>query len=287
MTPLLEKARKLNSLMQRGGNVSFDEVADLLRDLTSCNIYVVGNDGAVLGFALQDGFECDVMRNLVLENMKFPAQYMGFVNGMQETHSNISHEEHMCSFDETKPCKYGEKRTTIIPIRGNRERLGTLILARYDRDFNDDDLLLGEYSAAVIGIQLLHNREAAMEERIRKEAVIKIAFTTLSFSEWEAIVGILTELKSNEGILIASKVADRLNITRSVIVNAMRKFQSAGLIETKSLGMKGTYIKIRNEYLLDEIKKHAKEGSPDLLLAGRVYPEQSYDTEFWNHRRRR
>ncbi|MCI2098101.1 MAG: GTP-sensing pleiotropic transcriptional regulator CodY, partial [Succiniclasticum sp.] len=73
MTPLLEKARKLNSLMQRGGNVSFDEVADLLRDLTSCNIYVVGNDGAVLGFALQDGFECDVMRNLVLENMKFPA----------------------------------------------------------------------------------------------------------------------------------------------------------------------------------------------------------------------
>ncbi|MGI6262414.1 MAG: GTP-sensing pleiotropic transcriptional regulator CodY [Succiniclasticum sp.] len=287
MTPLLEKARKLNSLMQRGGNVSFDEVADLLRDLTSCNIYVVGNDGAVLGYALQDGFECDVMRNLVLENMKFPSQYMDFVNGMQETHSNISHKEHMCSFDETKACKYGEKRTTIIPIRGNRERLGTLILARYDRDFNDDDLLLGEYAAAVIGIQLLHNREAAMEERIRKEAVIKIAFTTLSFSEWEAIVGILTELKSNEGILIASKVADRLNITRSVIVNAMRKFQSAGLIETKSLGMKGTYIKIRNEYLLDEIKKHAKEVSPDLHLDGHTYPEQSYDSDFWNRRHRR
>ena len=195
--------------MQRGGKVSFNEVADLLRDLTSCNTYVVANDGNVLGYGLQDGFECDVMRGLVLDNMKFPHPYMEFVNGMEETHSNISHKQHMCSFDETKVCKYGEKRTTIIPIRGNRERIGTLILARYDRDFNDDDLLLGEYAAAVIGIQLLHNREAAMEERIRKEAVIKIAFTTLSFSEWEAIVGILTELKSNEGILIASKVADR------------------------------------------------------------------------------
>ena len=126
---------------------------------------------------------------------------------------------------------------------------------------------------------------AAMEERIRKEAVIKIAFTTLSFSEWEAIVGILTELKSNEGILIASKVADRLNITRSVIVNAMRKFQSAGLIETKSLGMKGTYIKIRNEYLLDEIKKHAKEVSPDIRLDSDFSSDSSYDRDYWNHRR--
>ena len=285
MTTLLEKARKLNSLMQRGGKVSFNEVADLLRDLTSCNTYVVANDGNVLGYGLQDGFECDVMRGLVLDNMKFPHPYMEFVNGMEETLSNISHKQHMCSFDETKVCKYGEKRTTIIPIRGNRERIGTLILARYDRDFNDDDLLLGEYAAAVIGIQLLHNREAAMEERIRKEAVIKIAFTTLSFSEWEAIVGILTELKSNEGILIASKVADRLNITRSVIVNAMRKFQSAGLIETKSLGMKGTYIKIRNEYLLDEIKKHAKEVSPDIRLDSDFSSDSSYDRDYWNHRR--
>ena len=171
MTALLEKARKLNSLMQRGGKVSFNEVADLLRDLTSCNTYVVANDGTVLGYGLQDGFECDVMRGLVLDNMKFPHPYMEFVNSMEETHSNISHKQHMCSFDESKVCKYGEKRTTIIPIRGNRERIGTLILARYDRDFNDDDLLLGEYAAAVIGIQLLHNREAAMEERIRKEAV--------------------------------------------------------------------------------------------------------------------
>ena len=38
-----------------------------------------------------------------------------------------------------------------------------------------------------------------------------------------------------------------------MIVNAMRKFESAGLIETKSLGMKGTYIKVKNEFLLEEI----------------------------------
>ena len=90
---------------------------------------------------------------------------------------------------------------------------------------------------------------------MRKKAMVQIAFSTLSFSEWEAIVNILSELKGNEGILVASKIADRVGITRSVIVNAMRKFESAGLIETKSLGMKGTWIRVKNEYLLDEIKK--------------------------------
>ena len=83
---------------------------------------------------------------------------------------------------------------------------------------------------------------------------MQIAFSTLSFSEWEAIVNILAELNGTEGILVASKIADRVGITRSVIVNALRKFESANLIETKSLGMKGTYIRVKNEFLLEEIR---------------------------------
>ena len=53
-----------------------------------------------------------------------------------------------------------------------------------------------------------------------------------------------------------SKIADKVGLTRSVIVNALRKFESADLIETRSLGMKGTFIKIKNEYLLEELNKH-------------------------------
>ena len=83
-----------------------------------------------------------------------------------------------------------------------------------------------------------------------------LPFSTLSYSELEAIVNILGELKGMEGLLVASKIADRVGITRSVIVNALRKFESAGLIETKSLGMKGTYIRIKNEFLLEELRKN-------------------------------
>ncbi len=54
---------------------------------------------------------------------------------------------------------------------------------------------------------------------------------------------------------MASKIADRVGITRSVIVNALRKFESAGVIESRSSGMKGTYIKVLNDVLFDEIEE--------------------------------
>ena len=41
----------------------------------------------------------------------------------------------------------------------------------------------------------------------------------------------------------------------SVIVNALKKFDSAGVISTKSSGMKGTKIKVLNEVVYDELKK--------------------------------
>ena len=75
----------------------------------------------------------------------------------------------------------------------------------------------------------------------------------------EAIIHIFDELEGNEGILVASKIADRVVITRSVIVNALRKFESAGVIESRSSGMKGTYIKVVNEYVFKEIEAIKQE----------------------------
>ena len=83
--------------------------------------------------------------------------------------------------------------------------------------------------------------------------VVKSAISTLSYSEMEAIVHIFDELNGMEGILVASKIADRVGITRSVIVNALRNFESAGVIEARSSGMKGTYIKVLNDVVFEQI----------------------------------
>ena len=119
----------------------------------------------------------------------------------------------------------------------------------------DDDLLLAEYGATVVGMEMLRDHTQKIEIEARKKATVQIALATLSYSEVEAAINILGELNGTEGLLVASKIADRVGITRSVIVNALRKFESAGVIESKSLGMKGTYIKVLNEHLLEEVQK--------------------------------
>lgn len=94
---------------------------------------------------------------------------------------------------------------------------------------------------------MLRAMQDEITEDTRKKAVVQLAIGTLSYSELEAVEHIFDELNGNEGLLVASKIADKVGITRSVIVNALRKFESAGVIESRSLGMKGTYIRILNE----------------------------------------
>ena len=125
--------------------------------------------------------------------------------------------------------------TTIVPIVGGGERLGTLILSRLTEKFHDDDLILAEYGATVVGMEILREKAEEIEEEARSKAVVQMAISSLSYSELEAIEHIFEELNGNEGLLVASKIADRVGITRSVIVNALRKLESAGVIESRSL----------------------------------------------------
>lgn len=252
---LLEKTRRINRLLQRGDKVEFNAIASLLKEVIGANIYIVGRKGGIKGYALIHEFECPIMRDQVLDHRKFPDKYLEFIMGVKETLANIPHVDQKCSFIQETKCMFMDKKTTIVPIYGNGERIGTLIVAKYDQDFDSEDLLLAEYAATVLGVEILHERAAVIADEVRQKAMVQMAFSTLSYSELEAIVNILGELQGSEGLLVASKIADRVGITRSVIVNALRKFESAGIIETKSLGMKGTYIKVKNEFLFAELKK--------------------------------
>ena len=140
----------------------------------------------------------------------------------------------------------------VVDIAG--ERLGTLFIYKSDSQYDIDDIILSEYGTTVVGLEMMRSVNEENAEETRKVQIVKSAISTLSFSELEAIIHIFEELDGNEGILVASKIADRVGITRSVIVNALRKFESAGVIESRSSGMKGTYIKVLNDVVFDELK---------------------------------
>ena len=111
----------------------------------------------------------------------------------------------------------------IIPIMGGGQRWGTVVLVRYEPAFDEIDIALGEYGATVVGLEIQSRKAMEIEEEERKRSVVQMAIGTLSFSEIEAVQQIFKELVGNEGILVASRIADRAKITRSVIVNALRK----------------------------------------------------------------
>ncbi len=256
MATLLEKTRKINRLLQRMENVEYAGVARVLCNVIGANVYIADKSGVISGYAFVDDFECGLMVEKVINKGSFPKKYAKWLLKIDETSPNLRSKSGICAFtSDNTPCDFNGKNTTIVPIYGVGERIGTLVLAKYDEEFNDDDLILGEYGAAVVGMEMLRERTQKIEVDTREQATVRIALATLSFSETKAAEAIISKLEGTEGLLIASKVADENKITRSVIVNALRKFESAGIIEARSLGMKGTYIKVLNKHLLGEIER--------------------------------
>lgn len=254
---LLDKTRKINKLLHNNSSskVVFNDICEVLTGILDSNILVISKKGKVLGSSICEGVE--ELNELVVDKVG------GFIDqelnerllGILSTKENVNLET--LGFGEDSR----NFRAIITPIDIAGARLGTLFEYRSDREYDIDDIILTEYGTTVVSLEMMRsvNEENAEEER--KISIVKSALSTLSFSELEAIIHIFDELDGNEGILVASRIADRVGITRSVIVNALRKFESAGVIESRSSGMKGTYIKVVNDVVFDELNRIRKKNN--------------------------
>ncbi len=256
MSTLLDKTRRMNRFLQQqaGQAVDFGRVAEVLSEATDSNVYLVDRAGEILGMALFAGNECPVVTE-VTGTGRFPADFNRELLRLEETEPNVQREGEICDFREDSTCIMGSKVDLMVPVVGDGNRLGTLVMSRFGERFSDEDLVVAEYGATVAAMEMLRARGERGEALARQKAAVQVAINSLSYSELEAVRHVFEELNGMEGFLVASKIADRVGITRSVIVNALRKFESAGVIESRSLGMKGTYIKVLNELLPLELKR--------------------------------
>lgn len=262
MKSLLEKTRDINQLLQQKNTftdrVSFpyNEMAKVLGNTLDSNAYIIDKDGTVLGYyVLHDINNTRVQK--MLEVLQFPTEYTTDVLRFSYTEANIEITNELTAFPVELKEMFPNALSTIVPIFGAGERLGTIILGRLQEQFNEDDLVLAEYGGSVVGMQMLYQLSRSIEENIRSSTTVQMAIRTLSYSELKAVKAIFAELEGDEGRLTASNIADKIGITRSVIVNALRKIESAGIIESRSLGMKGTFIKIINGQFKAELEKES------------------------------
>lgn len=249
---LLDKTRKINKLLHNNSShkVVFNDICKVLSEILDSNTLVISKKGKVLGAKKLS----KITEITQLLQGKVGAYIDKMLNerllSILSTKENVNMETLGFEFDGAS---HYQGIVTPIDIAG--ERLGTLFIYREQESYSIDDIILCEYGSTVVGLEMLRavNEESAAETR--KVQVVRSAISTLSFSELEAITHIFSELEGNEGILIASKIADRVGITRSVIVNALRKFESAGIIESRSSGMKGTYIRVLNDVIFEELER--------------------------------
>ena len=252
---LLDKTRKINKLLHNNSSskVVFNDICEVLTEILDSNVLVISKKGKVLG-----GSKCEGVPYITeLIEREIGKHVDDMLNerllSILSTKENVNLQTLGFSAEAS-----GGYQAIITPINIAGERLGTLFIYKVDKPYEIDDIILSEYGTTVVGLEMLRSVNEESAEETRKEHIVQSAISTLSYSELEAIIHIFDELDGSEGILVASKIADRVGITRSVIVNALRKFESAGVIESRSSGMKGTYIKVVNDYVFTELE-HIKE----------------------------
>lgn len=270
MATLLERTREINNLLQTFEEIEYDSIARVISNIINANVYIVGIDGTIKGNAFRDDFECDIMLDKVVDQGRFPRSYAEMLLTFNETAPNRRSKTGKCAFADHTDCMYNGKNTTIVPIYGVRRRIGTLVVAKYGEDFNDDDLLLAEYGASVVGMEMLHEEEAYRQSQQEEEDAVLRTLKAMSFHEQLAVVAIVKQLEDNdlfrfsltmyddkivmqklkddEGV-VATEIYLMWNITRSVIVNSIRMMQVAKVVSSKSMGMKGTRLNIINNKL--------------------------------------
>lgn len=253
---LLDKTRKINKLLHNNNSskVVFNDICTVLTEILNSSVLVVSKKGKVLGVSKSG----DIAPIYELIQNEVGAHIDEMLNerllSILSTKENVNLQTLGFSADNVRGYQ-----AIITPIDIAGERLGTLFIYKTNALYEIDDIILSEYGTTVVGLEMLRSVNEENAEEIRKEQIVQSALGTLSFSELEAIIHIFDELEGAEGILVASKIADRVGITRSVIVNALRKFESAGVIESRSSGMKGTYIKVVNDFVFVELEKIKKD----------------------------
>lgn len=249
---LLDKTRRINKLLHNSSEhkLVFDEVCVVLTGVLESNTVVISRTGKVLGVNRNDDF-IDLSPRFTDEvGVRIDSVLNERILNVLSTKENVNLATLGFGEDVVKGA-YG----MIVPIYISGERLGTLFMYKKSGMYEISDIILSEYAATVLSLLILSSEnEERLEETMKKQDVAQ-ALNSLSSSELESAICVFDEINGGEGMLVASKIADGLGITRSIIVNALRKLESAGIIETRSQGMKGTYVKVINDLMYDELKK--------------------------------
>lgn len=251
---ILSRIRRLNWVLTESttGSLSYGQLSKILSEVINANVYIINANGNVLGTGYINAEDTSTEVD-DKGGEKIPEYHNNNFMKIDSTKANITGKEALSIMGEGYAM--ADKYHCIVPSFCGGDRLGTFIVTRYSRRFSDEDIALCEYGAAVVGLEIRRNISLDKEKEKSLITAVNLAVASLSFSERKAVKKIFMEFDGNEGSIVTSRVAKKYDITNSLVVNALRKLESAGVLSSCSMGMKGTKIQVKNKYLRTCIEK--------------------------------
>lgn len=246
---LLDKTRRLLRLLHlsTSGKVIFSDICQVLCGILDSKVFIISRKGKVLGTCDKDFLPVlDLLEDKV--GSFVDEDFLERLLNVLSTKENVLLSSLGFTDKKLQTC-----RGIITPIVIGGKRFGSLFMYKASGEYDIDDIILAEYGATVVGLELLRSVNEEKDESQRRKLQAKNALECLSITEKKSVCCVLSKLDGFEGMLNASLIAKEHGITRSVIVNALRKLESSGAIVTRSAGVKGTYVKVVNKSLLDLI----------------------------------
>lgn len=262
MQTVLESIREIKKSLQENEIVltdpqaafPFQPMIKVLGEILKANTYLINETGELLGFiSIYDVINSERTNAMMIQKQIDPA-YMELIADINDALENIDINDDRTIFAIEYRDKFPDGKTVIIPIISSTYRFGYLILARPDQSFDARDMILGEYIATVLAVEMNNLLQKRKADILQQQNLVSMAVQSLSYSELEALKLIFRDVEEPSFRITASKIAEEEGITRSIIVNALRKLESAGVISSRSLGMKGTFIDAKTQINLQYLK---------------------------------
>ena len=244
---LLDRTRKIGRLLndRQSSKVAFSDICSVLGHMMLSTAVVISNKGKILG-AYQRPEQKTIKKNQTARGDFVDKKLNERLLSVLSTKENANLE--MLGFTKDEVGRI----FSFDHSHQHEENMGTLFLYRDHVLYGIEDIILSEYSTTVIGLEIVQSdKEASVQEANRKKNLTH-AMTTLTPLECKAVDCVIHEMNGRNDRVVTSQLAKKYGITRTVIVNALRKLVSAGLIQTRSAGVKGTQIEILNDIVYTE-----------------------------------
>lgn len=242
---LLDRTRRMNRVLseQVKDQIDFDDLCQTISNDLKSNVILISFKGKILGL-------CNDAETPVLDGVKklhygsyASPELSGRLRNTLSTKENLN----LMTLGFSKEEIEGYQ-SMLVPIRMAGSGLGSLFLYRLDEQYSIDEIILAEYSAMVIALAIQRAQREEYSRLQQKQEELDNVIHILTKLELRAMLLVLGELDgATKGTLVASSLANRFGITRSVIVNAMKKCEGVGVIRTKSAGLKGTQVCVLND----------------------------------------